>query len=146
MVSGFAWGFRAEAFHELGGLLDFCPLGNSDRIMGACLLRRSEDYLPSYLSSRFKSYVKDWEDKAASLFQQGIGFVPGTIRVGWTGAKRGKKYFDRWDILEKHNFDPKYDIRKDEKGLLIISDDKPKLEEDLKQFFNSVNGDMSEKS
>jgi hypothetical protein len=145
IASGYAWGFRAESLHELGGLLDFSLLGNADRIIGACLLKRSEEYLPYGLNSRFKSYVKDWEDKASSLFQQGIGYLPGTIRVGWTGIKRGKKYQDRWDILEKHSFDPKYDIIKDEKGLFMISDNKPKLEEDLRQFFLSLNGDMNDK-
>jgi len=141
---GYAWGFRMDALKEIGGLLDFSPLGNCDKIMAYCLAKRMEDYIPSNLQTNFKEMVKAWQKKASVVFSTGIGFIPGTIRVSWSCARKDRKTYDKWEILQGNNFDPKNDMFKDDNDLYYLDFQKVKLKSDLKNMFMFLNGEMLE--
>mmetsp|Transcript_31184 Transcript_31184/g.28369 ORF Transcript_31184/g.28369 Transcript_31184/m.28369 type:complete len:154 (+) Transcript_31184:115-576(+) len=60
LAAGFGWGYRVDAWRDLEGLLDWCPLGNADKLMGYCLTGRSEEYIPKEVDSRVRDWAKDW--------------------------------------------------------------------------------------
>jgi len=141
---GFAWGFRVGTLKEIGGLVDFSPLGNCDKIMAYCLAKRIDDYIPQGLSPGFKDSLKSWQKKATGAFSAGIGFIPGSVRVAWSTARKDKKNFDKWEILEKNGFDPKNDLFRENNLLYVLDDQKIKLREDLRNHFEYLNGEMLE--
>ena len=143
-VAGYAWGYRVSAIRELGGLFDLSIIGNSEKIMAYCLAGRSDEYIPSDISQDFKDSVAQWQKKAASVFTQGVGYVPGTIHIHYSSTKRDKKVYENWDILRRDNFEPKYDLITDYQGLYTISKKKAKLLEDMTQFFHDINGEMQD--
>jgi len=144
LASGIAWGFRLDAWKELGGLFSYSPLGNNDRIMAYCLGQRYEEYIPAEMSDKFKDAAKAWQKRAAEAFQSGIICIPGPIKLYWTNAKREKKVYEKWEILVNNNFDPKKDLIIDDNGLYTLDPLKPKLVSDLKEYFTSVGGEMIE--
>jgi hypothetical protein len=51
------------------------------------------------------------------------------------GAKVNRRYFDRWGILVRNNFDPLLDLKKDWQGLWQLTDRNHKLRDDLRAYF-----------
>ncbi len=144
LASGHAWAFRMDALKQIGGLFDLSPIGNCEKIMAYSLAKRTDDYIPSNMSGGFKEAVKLWQKKAATAFSAGVGFIPGPIKVYWSCARKERKNFDKWEILQVNNFDPKNDLFKDESELYYIDHEKVKLKNDLKKFFMFLNGEMLE--
>jgi len=144
ITCGYAWGFRMEALKEIGGLLDFSPLGNCEKIMAYCLAKRMDDYVPSNLHANFKELVKAWQKKTSVTFSAGIGFIPGTIRVSRSFGRKDRKSFDKLEILQGNNFDPKNDLFKDDNELYYLDFQKVKLKNDLKNHFIFLGGEMVE--
>ena len=64
----------------------------------------------------------EYQKKASKLR---LGYVPGIIRHYFHGTKANRRYTERWKILMKYNFNPKTDLKYDEKGILVgnISND-----------------------
>ena len=143
-AAGHCWAFRVDALKEIGGLLDFSPLGNGEKIMGYSLAKRMEDYVPNELNASFKDSIRTWQKKAALALTAGIGFIPGTIRVYYCSTTQEAKAHDKWEVLQGNNFDPKEDLFLAENGLYYIDPSKPKLREDLKNVFAYLNGEMIE--
>jgi hypothetical protein len=70
-----------------------------------------------------------------------VGYVPGLIAHYWHGAKKHRKYVERWDILRDHQFDPYHDITYDSQGVLRWAGNKPALEREVTQYFQQRNED-----
>jgi len=138
---GFGWGFRIEAIRDVGGLIDFSPIGNNDKITAYCLAGRSDEYIPKDINEHFHDGVKNWENKAKDTFLHGIGFIPGTIRVNYSKTNKEKSPYERWDILLSNDFDPRNDIVQEDGGSYKLEGSKVKLGNDLKDHFTNLNGE-----
>ena len=144
ITSGYGWGIRKEAFKELDGIIDSTLIGIGEKTIAYCLTGKIDEYVPSAVGDNFKDLLNSWQKKASQTFLQGIGFIPGMIRVVNNGFIRDKKYIDRWDILANNNFDPKIDLVKDKNGLYVLAESKPKLIEELKNLFDGINAESLE--
>lgn len=139
---GFAWAARREAIDYLGGLYDV-SFGSGDHLMAWGLL--GENMLPSQMSEGYKKSLQDWIDRAERLITRDIGFVPGTLLHYFHGKKRDRRYNSRWSILEKFQFDPFLDLKRDSQGLYQIDVDGSSrligLRDDLRGYFRARNED-----
>jgi hypothetical protein len=145
LAAGFAWGFRADALKELDGLIDYSPLGNNDKIMAYCLANRSEEYVSrEKAGENFRDSVKNWQKKAQLIFNEGIGFIPGTIRVNWIKVKRDKTHYENWDILMANDFDPRNDLVLESNGIYGIEPTRGKLALELRKHFIDLDGENIE--
>jgi len=143
-VSGFGWGIRKDALKELNGLIDFTLIGNNEKVMAYCLGGKMEDYVPEGIAENFRDAIKNWQKKATTIFTQGVGFIPGIIKVNNSLAKRDRKFIERWEILAENGFDPRNDLQKDAAGLYVLSASKPKLNEELRILFDTANDESLE--
>jgi hypothetical protein len=138
---GFAWACRREAFDHLGGLIDFAILGAADHHMALSLIGKGQDSFPPGANKNYIKMVLDWQDRASHLIKHDIGFVPGSLMHHWHGKKKDRKYWDRWQILTKNDFDPMVDIHKDSQGLYQLTTKKPLLRDQLRAYFRQRNED-----
>lgn len=143
-LSGYCWGFKLDTLKEIGGLIDFSPIGNCEKIMAYCLAKKVDDYLPNNLNHDFKEMIKTWQKKAAMAFVAGVGYIPGTIRVIKSSIKKDKAEYDRWETLQGNNFDPANDLFSDENQLYCVDPTRIKLKQDLRLLFIDLNGENIE--
>lgn len=138
---GYSWAMRREAFEDLGGLYDVSILGSGDHLMANCMIGKGADQLPATMSLGYRSSLIDWESRCTRLLLRDVGYVPGTILHYFHGKKKDRRYKDRWTILEKSQFDPFVDIKRDAQGMYILdvdgTDRMISLRDDIRQYFRS---------
>ena len=142
--AGYAWGYRVEVLREIGGLIDYSIIGNSEKIMAYCLAERCDEYVPSDVSENFRDSIKNWQKKAANVFVEGFDCISGGIKVNYSNTKRDKSDYERWDILRNNMFDPRNDLERDDNDIYTISKKKPKLLEDMRLFFEAISGEVQD--
>jgi len=110
---GMAWAMTKEAFIELGGLYDLNPVGSSDLHFAHALIGNVKQTIKHTLSDGYKRSVLSWADRLANIvgrtkdkYMRTVGYVNVKIRHHYHGNKDDRQYVRRWDILERHNFDP----------------------------------------
>jgi hypothetical protein len=139
---GFAWGFRVEAIRDIGGLIDYSPIGNNSKLMAYCLANRIDEYLPKEnINENLHDSVKNWQQKAEKIFVHGIGFIPGTVRINYSKINKENGPYERWDILQSNDFDPRNDLVEADHGSYKLEGTKLKLISDLKDHFTNLNGE-----
>ena len=112
--------------------------------MAFCLAERADEYVPSNVSETFRDSIKNWQKKTVQVFTQGIGSIPGAVGVHFSSTKRDKKSYEKWEILQDNLFDPRNDLTRGDGGVYAINHNKPKLLEDMRVFFNAINGEMQD--
>lgn len=144
MHPGYGWAFRREAWEGFGGMIDLAILGSGDDHMAKGMLGLSDRSLPPQgLHPNYVHMVKAWEDRAVRAIRRDIGFVPGTILHHFHGHKKDRKYWDRWDILKKHQYDPYTDVYKDTSGILRLNHNgKHGLRDGIRAYFRERNEDV----
>lgn len=136
---GYAWAMTRRAYEKIGGLYELGILGSGDFIMLMSLLNKGEVSVNSNNSEDYKKTILDFQKKISSLR---LGYVPGVIRHYFHGSKKNRKYTERWKILVEHNYQPTVHITKDEKGILIPTNEFPEqLVKDIYQYFLERNED-----
>ena len=139
---GFAWAYTRDAWDNLGGMLDINIVGGGDYQMAFGLVGKIDR---SYPFDAHKNYIEDlhnWQTNALRL-KKDLGAVPGTIAHHWHGPKVNRGYFDRWKILQRANYDPHADLRRDWQLLYQLSGDKPQLRDDLRAYFRQRDEDST---
>jgi hypothetical protein len=138
---GFAWAARREAWDDLGGLIDHAILGAADHHMALSLIGKAQQSIPEGIHKNYIDLVLRWQRRADLHIRQNIGYVPGTIAHHWHGKKKDRKYWDRWEILKRWNFDPFIDIKRDYQGLWQLSHEGIRMRNDLRSYFRQRNED-----
>lgn len=139
---GGAWAYRRSALEKLGGLLDVCILGSADWHMAFALAMR-DDVHPEMKFQSIPQYVKsinDWKTRAKDL-RGNIGYVDAHAVHHWHGPLKNRGYGTRWRILTDNHFDPYQDLKRDWQGLISLTKHKPKLRDDIRQYFRARNED-----
>jgi hypothetical protein len=134
---GYAWACTREAYDWLGGLFDIGILGAGDDHMAKALIGRGIDSLPNGLHPNYKDALLAWESRAEKYVKRDVGFVPGTITHSWHGKKKDRKYWDRWEILKQHQYDPYKHIWRDANGLYRLDEDCRCLRDGIRNYFRS---------
>jgi hypothetical protein len=141
---GYAWAARREAIDALGGLLDASILGANDHHMSLGLVGEIEKSYNGQMSPQFKHALAQWESRAEEHIKRNVGYIPGLIMHNWHGAKKYRRYIDRWQVLVKHQYDPYVDIKRDSQGLYVLTGNKIGLRDDLRAYFRQRNEDSIE--
>lgn len=131
--TGFAWACTRFFYENVEKLLDFCIVGAGDHHMAwACDGQIVETIHPKVPES-YKKMCREWQEKAMWASAGNIGFTPGRIEHHFHGPKGQRKYWQRWDILLDHKFDPSKDLAYDSQGLLHLKG-KFELEKDIQKY------------
>ena len=140
---GYAWAFRREALEAVGGFIETAALGAADHHMAMGLIGRMKDSIPGNLDPSYSAPLLRWQERATKHIGGNLGYVPGTIEHGWHGAKDKRKYVDRWQVLQKHGFNPDTDLVKNLHGVIELSGNKPALHRDIDLYFRQRSEDAN---
>lgn len=139
---GFAWAISRPAYEQLGGLYDRAILGSADRYMAHSFIKDVTPFIVGHgFHPALERSVLAYQDTAYSVVRGNVGYLPGTLVHYWHGAKRNRKYTERWEILKTHQFDPYHDVVYDDLGVLRWAGNKPDLERDTSAYFRQRNED-----
>lgn len=142
MHPGYSWAWRRDAFDAVGGMIELGILGSGDDHMAKGLIGHADKSLPKGLHPNYFHMVKQWEDRALRNVKKNIGYVPGTLLHHFHGKKADRQYWNRWDILKNHQYDPYADVTKDSKGLIQLATDKHGLRDGILKYFRERNEDQ----
>lgn len=140
--TGGAWAYRRSAYEGMGGLLDICPLGAADFHMAYALfdapdlLLTDNDYTPQY-----RSALSVWKTRANGIIAGNVGVVPVTMYHLWHGPLKSRRYSMREQILIRNKYRPDEDTWRSGKGLLHLAENKPRLRDDIRDYFAERNED-----
>lgn len=141
---GWAWAARRSAIESVP-LMDRAILGAGDHHMALGLIGEAHRSLPGNISKQYKHYVMNWQEMALHALQKNVGYVGGTITHNWHGKKKDRKYVERWEILQKNQYDPYRDVMEDSQGLLRLNRHHGKryirLRDDIRRYFRQRNED-----
>lgn len=137
--SGYGWASTLEWFEAVGGLLDISGAGASDHQMSLAMVGHVDRAIHGLSSPGYVSRVKAWGDRCAAVTQGHVGFVQGRVEHSFHGSKggaHGRKYVERWDMLNKHAFDPNTDVTHNRDGILELVGNKPAMTRDFQRYFS----------
>ena len=100
---GFAWACTRKAYEKMGGIYEYGILGSADNIMALSLIGNGLKALDPKSTDGYKQTVIDFQNNVKNLR---LGYIPGVIKHHFHGAKKNRKYTERWQILVKHLYDP----------------------------------------
>jgi hypothetical protein len=133
--SGFAWAARKEAINAIGGLPSFCVVGSADHHFALSLIGKGELSIPGNIGDAYSQALMNYQDRCVKYIKRNVGYVEGTILHKFHGAKKNRKYVDRWKIITSNKFDPNKDIWYDTQGILQLNPEKIKLRDELRAYF-----------
>ena len=143
---GYAWACRRDAWDHLGGLIDFGIVGSADRYMACGLIGRMAQSLSPEIIRNCPSYADwcfAWEARAEANIRRNIGFVDGLLLHYFHGAKKNRNYINRSAMIWQNRFDPARDIKRDWQGLWQLTEQKPRLRDELRAYFRSRDEDST---
>lgn len=138
---GYAWAINRATYDAIGGLIDFAPLGAGDHHMAMAWIHDVDESIPNGVSPGYRKALTDWAARADRAVNGDLGFVPGVIQHYWHGKKADRRYTDRWKIIVENQFDPATDIYRDSQGLWQLTEDKPRLRNQIRLYFQARNED-----
>jgi hypothetical protein len=143
-ATGLAWAGTREAIDSVGGLIDWCVVGSGDWHMAYCFIGRGVEIAQTWFTEGYKKLLNKYQTDCDLHIKENIGYVPGLAIHYWHGPKSNRGYGWRWNILKKHRFDPILDLRRDSRGVIIVTEEKHKLLRDLREYFKSRKEDSME--
>lgn len=139
---GYAWAARRDALDRIGGgIWDLAILGAADHHLAHSLIGNIQNSLPKGLHKNYVDGLMARQVLMEKYIQRDIGYVPGTIVHHWHGSKRNRFYKERWQILLENNYDPALDVTRDASGMLKFTRNKPRLRDQIRNYFRSRHED-----
>lgn len=128
--TGFAWSCTRYFWENTRGLPDFAILGAGDNHFAWSCLGRVKDTINPKITDGYKHACNDVQRRAKYASGGIIGYTPGRIEHWFHGSKKKRGYWDRWQILVKHKYNPLTDLGYTSEGLIKLKG-KKKLEHDI---------------
>ena len=138
---GYAWAFRREVWSRIGGMMDFGIVGAGDHHMAMCFIGRGKHSVPKKAHKCYIQRVLAFESLCEKYIEHNIGYVEGIVHHFWHGKKKDRRYQDRWSVILDNDFNPDTDISYDINRILQLNGNKPRLRDDLRNYFNARNED-----
>ena len=136
---GYAWACTKRAYDKMGGLFERSILGSGDHNMAFAFIGQPDKSLNPMTTNAYKESLREFHKRAANLR---LGYVPGVIRHHFHGAKKNRKYHERWQILVDNSYDPYTHVVRNADGLLIPTEDCPqKMLDEIQAYFAERNED-----
>lgn len=130
---GFAWACTRHYYENIGKLLDFAILGAGDNHMAWSCLGKVDGTYNEAISQGYKDACLDFQRRAHYASGGIIGYTPGRLEHWFHGSKRRRGYWDRWQILVRHKYDPLKDLAYTNEGVIRLKG-KHKLEQDIRLY------------
>jgi hypothetical protein len=147
---GLAWAANIDAFHECGGIIDYCILGAGDWYMAHALIGSFHSVIrvreATKAPGELERKLLHWQERAERWLKRDVGFVPGLVYHDFHGPKTARGYATRGQILTRNQFNPDTDIKYDGQGLLRLETYEPRqvrLRDEIGAYFRSRNEDAS---
>jgi len=141
--SGFAWAYTMQILNLMGGLFEHGGMGSGDHHMALGLVGLQEKSMPEGTDPMYQMMVNVWSARAKLHVNGKIGYIPSTIEHLFHGSKTKRKYVGRWDMFVNHKFNPLTDLKKNVHGVIEFSGNKPELEREFTNYFESRNEDAN---
>lgn len=137
---GFAWACTRKAYERMGGLYDKGILGAGDHAMSFAFIGNCEGSCNPGASDDYKQTLREFEKKCGGMR---LGYVPGVIRHHFHGAKKNRKYSERWNILVNNAYSPQLHITKEKKNGLLVPTAAcpPEMLKEILTYFRERNED-----
>jgi hypothetical protein len=149
---GGAWAFRRSAFDAVGGILDRCILGSADFFMafGLAGQTQSSEKEKAFANGKkihlyhndYTHYIRAWQERATKAFAGNVGYVDCFAVHHFHGPISKRGYSTRDDILIQHEYSPLHDVYPDWQGVLQLGPHKPRLRDDVRNYFLSRSEDL----
>jgi hypothetical protein len=135
---GYGWAFTRECLESINGLFEYCILGGADRNMANTFINQPHhSFNTKEFPKKFLKHSKDWVKQAQKTINGKLGMADLTISHEFHGFKEKRRYIERKEILRKHSFNPKKDLIKNSYGVFEFVGNKPKLENEISEYFSS---------
>jgi hypothetical protein len=147
---GFAWACTREAWDSMGGLLDFGVAGAGDRHMALAFVNQVEKSYHPKAPKAYRQAILDWQRRQLPSIRMDVGAMKGHLIHYWHGKKRDRRYWDRWQIINETDFNPRVDLTPNYQGIYELSlrgkesedfDKSVRLRDLLRHYFRSRNED-----
>jgi hypothetical protein len=136
---GYAWACTRKAYERMGGLYEMSILGSGDHNMSFAFIGRPDLSLNENTTDAYKESLREFQQRAVNLR---LGYVPGVIRHHFHGAKKNRKYHERWQILVDNAYEPFVHVKRNKDGLLVPTELCPqKMLDDILAYFAERNED-----
>lgn len=132
---GFCWSATRAGLDKVGGLIDHAILGAADRAMACGLIGTVKDSYPDGLTKEYLQPLYIWQDRAQKDIKGNHGYVKGALWHYPHGQKVRRGYVSRWNILVNNKFNPLIDLKRDMNGVWQLTDNNPKLRDDIRSYF-----------
>ena len=128
--AGHAWCINRKFYDKIGVLFDRAIIGGGDGLMLACILQQ-------YGNKHYQIYQPLFQEHCMKFRGVELGFVDGLITHYHHGDLIHRKYIDRLNVLNRHEYNPLSDVYYNKDGVLTLH--KQELESSIKQYFESRN-------
>lgn len=135
--SGYAWATTRAVLDWVGGLYELGGMGSGDHHQALALAGRVDRSWPGGTVASYQAHLLRWQQRALTVVNGRIGYVPGTIEHRFHGAKRNRGYLSRWEMFVRHGFDPDTDLKRNSWGVLEWAGNKPELEREWDLYLRS---------
>jgi hypothetical protein len=137
---GYATAWRREVLDATGGLPETPGLGAGDHHAMMACIGKLWDTIPNGMTEGYTRPLVLWEQRAKAVVRHNLGYVPGTILHSFHGAKkgpRGRRYIERWKVLQEHRFCPQTHVVRNASGVLELCNNAPyRLRHDVDLYFS----------
>ena len=135
---GFAHAMTKWAYEKMNGFWDEDILGGCDTVTIYSLIQNVNIYLPFLkgvgVAEEFIKQIKNYQLKALANKIK-FSYINGTILHSWHGSFADRGYSIRYNIFEKHGYNPKTDIVRDKNGIIGLTKEGERMHADLRNFF-----------
>ena len=138
---GLAWASTRHIL-EHHGLFDACILGSGDRVMVNSAFGNYEwAENAATMTPGLKRYYRNWCEGFHQAIRGRMCHVPGLAIHLWHGEMVDRKYVIRHEILNRHDYDPAYDIGLNQQGVFEWTSDKPEMHAEIAAYFDGRKDD-----
>lgn len=126
--TGFAWAATRnfiEATWGAGGsngpLMDWAILGSADNHMAFAMVGKTLSTINKMIYPSFSRKCVEWQNKAVTVTNNQVSFIPGFIKHKFHGPKNRRYYRERWKILVDNQYDPDTQLIHDGQGIAVLT-------------------------
>jgi len=133
---GFAWAARRDIISATG-FYDRSIIGGGDRIMLNAFTGHFGG-ISKKMPPAMAMAVRAWAHPLSAIVgASNISYTPGVVLHIWHGDRANRDYTHRYQILLSNSYNPAEDVRVNGAGVLEWNSEKPRLHQQVTEYFNN---------